>query len=322
MPSALVTGIKGQTGSYLAELLLSEGWEVHGTSLTIVEDNDSQESEVNIHTLDLANFNETKNLLRDIEPEVIFNLAAISSVAESWESPSKTFELNSQLVSVILETLSNQSKFTNLNPVFVQASSSEIFGQSVNSPQNELTPISPINPYGASKAAAHHLTNVYRSKGLRASNCILYNHESIRRPINFVTRKITHSVAKISLGLQDKLTLGNLDIARDWGWAPDYAKAMYLVASAEKPGNFVVATGQLHTLRELLEIAFASVGIENWESLVESSPEFIRPTETSVALGDPTKITEELGWTPSITFESMITDMVHFDLELLRQSPN
>jgi GDPmannose 4,6-dehydratase len=303
-------------------LLISEGWEVHGTSITNVEDQDSQSSKINFHSLDLTNFHETRTLLRDIEPEVIFNLAAISSVAESWENPSKTYELNSQLVSVILESLSNKSTFRNLNTVFVQASSSEIFGQSVHSPQNELTPISPINPYGASKAAAHLLTNVYREKGLKASNCILYNHESIRRPVNFVTRKITHSVAKISLGLQDKLTLGNLDIARDWGWAPDYAKAMYLVANAEKPGNFVIATGKLHTLRELLQISFTSVGIENWDNLVESSPEFIRPTETTVAVGDPRKITEELGWAPSVTFESMITDMVHFDLELLSQSQN
>lgn len=315
MPVALITGISGQTGSYLAEDLVKRGWVVHGTTLGDTGSKSVSRHAV-LHRVDLSELNQVEMCVQEVRPDVLFNLAAISSVAESWKNPLKTKVVNDLAVTSMLEEIQKLNHETGKVHKFVQASSAEIFGSPSQVPQTEKTAIAPTNPYGISKAAAHLTCGIYRDTGVWASSCILYNHESVRRPLNFVTRKITNSVARIALGKQEKLTLGNLDIYRDWGWAPDYARAMFLVSDTDAPDDYIVSTGISHSLRELLSISFDAAGIHDWEHLVVTSEEFLRPTDTRTQLGDSTKLGKKLGWHPSIKFSEMITLMTEHDLEL------
>lgn len=319
MPKALITGVSGQTGSYLAENLLARGWEVHGVQRDAVPE-ESIPPGVKLHQADLADFGATADVIGEVAPDTLWNLAALSSVAASWARPVETAQLNGSAVANILEALRG------LPPVptgrgFVQASSAEIFGAAEESPQTETTPIKPVNPYGASKAYAHVLTGAYRAAGLRASSVILYNHESPRRPEAFVTRKITAGVARIARGEQSELVLGNLDAKRDWGWAPDYAEALALVGLATTADDYIVATGESHTIRDFVATAFAAAGVHDWERFVRVDQAFLRPTDASLMRGDASKITNALNWKPTRRFAGVVTAMVEFDLAHAGQAP-
>jgi len=314
MPRALITGVSGQTGSYLAENLLARGWDVHG-----VQREDTRDpivpAAVTLHQADLSDFATSTAVVREVEPDTLFNLAALSSVAASWSRPLETALLNGAAVANLLDAVRALPEPADGSVRgFVQASSAEIFGAADESPQTELTPIRPLNPYGASKAYGHSLAGAYRAAGLRASSVILYNHESPRRPEAFVTRKITAGVARIARGEQDGLVLGNLDSRRDWGWAPDYAEALALVGLASSAGDYIVATGESHTIHDFVAEAFAAAGITDWERLVSVDPEFVRPTDPFEMRGDSSKIRRELGWRPTKTFADVVAAMVEYDL--------
>jgi GDPmannose 4,6-dehydratase len=272
---------------------------------------------VTVHFGDLADSAAMSEVLLAVQPDEIYNLGGISSVAQSWEQPLLTARVTGFGVAGLLEGA--WQLHAGGRPVqFVQASSAEIFGDALQSPQNEDTPIKPVNPYGAAKAYAHLLTGVYRARGLGASTCVLYNHESPRRPPTFVTRKITLSAARIALGQQDVLKLGNLDTRRDWGWAPDYVDAMVRVARHPGADDYVIATGELHSVRDLVELAFVSAGVNDWESRVEIDPSFGRPTDAPAQVGDATRARERLGWTPTVRFAEVVARMVAADLDLIR----
>ncbi len=313
MPRALITGVSGQTGSYLAENLLAQGWDVHGIQRDESLDPAVPEG-VTSHAADLVDFDAVRAVVVDVAPDVTINLAALSSVAASWKRPIETAQLNGAAVANLLDAVLHLPDGGASARGFVQASSAEIFGQAATSPQNEDTPIAPVNPYGASKAYAHGLVGAYRAAGLRASSVILYNHESPRRPEAFVTRKITAGVARIVRGEQTQLVLGNLDAKRDWGWAPDYAQALALVAAAPEPGDFIVATGESHTIREFVGAAFAAAGLDDWEHLVRTDDEFVRPTDATDMRGDSSKIRRTLGWQPTLAFDGVVAAMVAHDL--------
>ena len=315
MRRALITGVEGQDGYYLSKLLVDSGYEVHG----FVREDDSHtvDNRITVHTVDLTDGNRLGELIRTIAPDEVYNLAAVSSVAASWNDPVETTMTNALAVSVILSAVSDVQRLRDAPVRFVQASSAEIFGQANEAPQNEQTPIRPVSPYGASKAFAHQMVGIFRSRGIFASSCILYNHESPRRPTNFVTRKITQSVARISRGLQETLTLGNLDSRRDWGWAPDFASALHLAARAEHPDDFIIATGQSHSVQDFVSAAFLHVGIEDWRDLVRVSDEFSRPVDPTLQVGDARRAREVLGWEPSVSFDSLVGAMVDYDLMLL-----
>ncbi|MDH6181698.1 GDPmannose 4,6-dehydratase [Microbacteriaceae bacterium SG_E_30_P1] len=312
MSRILITGITGQDGSYLAEQLLAEGHEVHGTALR----SDEAVPGATLHSIDLSTPG-IAELIRAVEPHEVYNLAAISSVFGSWQQPAVTAAINGVAVAEMLAALRELADSG--HPVrFVQASSAEIFGIPAEVPQNERTAIRPTSPYGASKAYAHSLVNVYRTAGVWASACILYNHESPRRPEQFVTRKITASAARIALGLQDRLELGNLAARRDWGWAPDYADALRRAARAETPDDYVIATGVAHSVEEFVAAAFSRVGIDDWRSVVSVSDEFLRSGDAPQQLGDSSHAREVLGWRPTVDFEGIVAAMVDADLEALR----
>lgn len=315
MPRALITGVSGQTGSYLAENLLARGWEVHG-----VQREDTRDpivpGPVTVHQADLADFGGTASVVARVAPDVVFNLAALSSVAASWQKPVETALLNGAAVANLLDAVRD---LPGGDHAFVQASSAEIFGAADRSPQTEATEIRPVNPYGASKAYGHSLVGAYRAAGLAGSSVILYNHESPRRPEAFVTRKITAGVARIARGEQDGLVLGNLDAKRDWGWAPDYAEALALVGTSllsEPAGatDYLVATGESHTIHDFVAAAFAAAGIAEWEHLVSVDPAFVRPTDATEMRGDASKIQGALGWAPTKTFSGVVAAMVEHDL--------
>jgi GDPmannose 4,6-dehydratase len=308
MSRILITGITGQDGSYLAEVLVAAGDDVHGTSLSADE---HTVDGVELHPLDLSQPG-IGELIRTLAPDTVYNLAAISSVYGSWQQPHLTARINGLAVAEMLAALRETP-----DARFVQASSAEMFGVPAEVPQTENTAISPTSPYGAAKAYAHSLVNVYRTAGVRASSCILYNHESPRRPENFVTRKITASAARISLGLQDTLELGNLDARRDWGWAPDYVEAMRLAATAESPGDYVVATGVDHSVEDFVAAAFARVGIADWRPFVTVSEELLRTGDAPQQVGDATRAREVLGWVPTVGFDALVDAMVDNDLALL-----
>ncbi|RFA15255.1 GDP-mannose 4,6 dehydratase [Subtercola boreus] len=320
MPVALVTGISGQDGSYLAESLLADGYEVHGVVRNSTEENLAalgSPAKLTLHAVDLLAPDALESLLRDVRPDELYSLAAVSSVAASWNDPVMTGAINGQVVVRLLDA-AHRLQEEHGHPVRVlHASSAEIFGQVAETPQRETTAIRPSSPYGASKAYAHLSVGVFRGRGLHASNTILYNHESPRRPEAFVTRKITASVARISRGLQAGLELGNLDARRDWGWAPDYVEAMRLAARAPEAGDFIVATGVSHTISDFLDAAFARVGIDDWSSLVSVNPAFVRPVDPAEQLGDASRARDVLGWSPSVDFETLVARMVEHDLELL-----
>ena len=322
MARALVTGITGQDGSYLAEQLAAEGTEVHG----MVHDADPAGAEfrvghpgVHLHAGDLADQAGLAQLVRDVEPDELYNLAGISSVAYSWEQPILTAELTGVAAAVLFEAALALQEHTGRRVVCVQASSSEIFGQAARSPQDETTPVRPVSPYGAAKAYAHHMAGVYRGKGLHVSGCILFNHESPRRPTTFVTRKITAAAARIGAEGSGVLRLGNLDAGRDWGWAPDYVDAMVRAARHDVGDDFVIATGRTHTVEEFAEAALRRAGVgDEWRDHIEVDPQFLRPMDTAVMVGNAGKARRELGWEPTLDFEGIVSRMVDHDMELLQ----
>jgi GDPmannose 4,6-dehydratase len=317
MPSALITGITGQDGSYLAELLLQKGYAVHGmvrrASTEKFDRIEHLRDRITLHQADLLDQRSLVDALRSAQPDEVYNLAAMSFVAVSWIQPTLTAEFTGVGVTRMLEA------FREVCPEarFYQASSSEMFGKVRETPQAESTPFYPRSPYGVAKAYGHHITVNYReSYDLFAASGILFNHESERRGLEFVTRKITWHAAAIKHGVRDKLPLGNLDARRDWGYAKDYVEAMWLMLQHPRPDDFVIATGETNTVRRCVEIAFDEAGVE-WEPHVVIDDALKRPAEVDLLVGDASKAKRELGWEPKTSFEELIRLMTRADLELL-----
>lgn len=318
MRTALVTGITGQDGGYLAEQLVGQGVAVHGLVRSgehVPEPLLALGDAVALHTVDLTDDAALRQVLAATVPTELYNLAGISSVAVSWSEPALTARVNGTLVAGLLQLVWNEQERRGERISVVQASSAEIFAAATSSPQDETMPMSPRSPYGASKAFAHHLVQVFRERGLTASNAILYNHESPRRSTSFVTRKITSTVAAIAEGRADRLVLGNLDARRDWGWAPEYVDAMVRLAGHDAGADVVVATGQSHTVADFVAAAFARVGIEDWSQLVSTNPDFVRPVDAVELVGNPARARELLGWEPQVGFEELVGRMVDADLQ-------
>jgi GDPmannose 4,6-dehydratase len=314
---ALITGITGQDGSYLAELLLEKGYEVHGmvrrSSTETFQRLEGIRDNLVLHTGDLLDQRSLVDVLRECEPEEIYNLAAMSFVAASWSQPVLTAEFTAVGVTRMLEAMREVVPSAR----FYQASSSEMFGKVREVPQSEKTPFYPRSPYGVAKCYGHFITVNYReSYDLFACSGILFNHEAERRGLEFVTRKVTHGAAAIKLGLQQELALGNLDAERDWGYAKDYVEAMWLMLQQDEPDDYVIATGKAHSVRDLVRIAFDHVGLDPNEH-VRIDPRFLRPAEVEHLIGDASKAREKLGWEPRTSFEEMIRLMVDADLHLL-----
>jgi GDPmannose 4,6-dehydratase len=307
---AFVTGVGGQDGSYLAERLVADGLEVH--ALVLAEDGPPPycPAEVVLHDGDVADVEATRRLLLEVAPSEVYNLAAISSVAQSWMEPELTARVNGLAAAALMES----TRLVGDHVRFVQASSAEIFGEPATSPQHEETPVRPVNPYGAAKAFAHLSAGVARRRGQHVSSVVLYNHESPRRPERFVTRKITSTVAAIARGDAAELVLGNLDVRRDWGWAPDYVDALVRTARADEPDDFVVATGRSHSVRDLVAAAFAAAGIDDWERFVRQDPALLRPADAAELVGDASRARDVLGWSPTVPFEEVVARMVAADL--------
>ena len=328
MPRVLITGITGQDGGYLTEQLLDEAErrgepvEVHG----LVHELDTAGAavvarypSVVLHRGDLADHEGLRRLVDEVQPDELYNLAGISSVAYSWEHPVATAELSGVAAARLFEAAYRLQERTGRQVACVQASSSEIFGAAQAFPQDEATPIRPVSPYGAAKAYAHHMVGVYRGKGLHVSSCILFNHESPRRPPTFVTRKITSAAARIGVEGTGTILLGNLDARRDWGWAADYVDAMVRAARYAEGDDYVIATGETHTVAEFAEAALRHAGVgDSWLDHVEVDQDLMRPQDTPLMVGDPTKARTRLGWTPTVTFDELVGRMVDHDLALLR----
>jgi len=322
MPKALVTGITGQDGSYLAEFLLEQGYEVIGmvrrTSTTNFDRIRDFQDRITVVQGDLLDQVSLINLLQEHRPEEVYNLAAQSFVPTSFTQPVLTGEFTALGVTRILDAVRIADRSIRL----YQASSSEMFGKVQEVPQRETTPFYPRSPYGAAKVYGHWITVNYReSYNLFACSGILFNHESPRRGLEFVTRKITHAVARIKLGLQAELRLGNLEARRDWGYAPDYVRAMYLMLQQDGPDDYVVATGETHSVREFCQVAFEHAGLD-WEKHVVVDPKFYRPAEVDLLVGDPGKAKRVLNWEPSVTFQDLARIMVEADLTGLQQVGN
>ncbi len=314
---ALITGITGQDGSYLAELLLDRGYEVHGmvrrSSSETFQRLEGIRDDIVLHTGDLLDQRSLGDVLRDCAPEEIYNLAAMSFVAASWSQPVLTAEFSGTGVTRMLEAMREVAPEAR----FYQASSSEMFGKVLEVPQRESTPFYPRSPYGVAKVYGHFITVNYReSYGLFACSGLLFNHESPRRGLEFVTRKVTHGAAAIKLGLQDELALGNLDAERDWGYAKDYVEAMWLMLQQDEPDDYVIATGEMHSVREFLDEACAHIGLD-WEEHVEFDERYLRPAEVDALQGDASKAREKLGWKPTVTFKELVRIMVDADREAL-----
>jgi GDPmannose 4,6-dehydratase len=315
---ALITGITGQDGSYLAELLLEKGYEVHGmvrrSSTERFERIEHLRDRITLHQGDLLDQRSLVDALRACRPDEVYNLAAMSFVAVSWIQPTLTAEFTGVGVTRMLEAV----RETCPDARFYQASSSEMFGKVRQVPQDESTPFYPRSPYGVAKVYGHHITVNYReSYGLFGCSGIMFNHESERRGLEFVTRKISWHAAAIKLGLAQELRLGNLDAERDWGYAVDYVEAMWLMLQQERADDYVIATGEPHSVRECAEIAFARVGLD-WRDHVAVDDAFKRPAEVDRLVGDASKAKRELGWTPRVAFRELIELMVDADLKLLR----
>ncbi|QHC59470.1 GDP-mannose 4,6-dehydratase [Rathayibacter sp. VKM Ac-2760] len=319
MPRALITGITGQDGLYLAELLLEKGYEVFG--LVRGQNNPKYElvrrtvPEVTLLTGDLTDVSSLVRVLAVSQPDEVYNLGAISFVAYSWENASLTTDVTGKGVLNILEAVRLYAGDDMSRVKFYQASSSEMFGKVQQVPQSEETLLWPRSPYGVAKVFGHYMTINYReSYGMHASSGILFNHESPRRGPEFVTRKISLTVARIKLGLQETLELGNLDAKRDWGFAGDYVDAMWRMLQQPEGDDYVVATGETHEIREYLDIAFNHVGIEDWTPYVTQNPAFMRPAEVDLLIGDPAKARDVLDWEPKVSFPELVSMMVENDL--------
>jgi GDPmannose 4,6-dehydratase len=315
---ALVTGITGQDGSYLAELLLDKGYDVFGVVRRLSAPNvwriQHLLDRVTLLQADLLDQLSLIKVVEQSEPTEFYNLAAMSFVPSSWDQPMLTGEYNAQGVTRALEAV----RRVNPKIKFYQASSSEMYGRVREVPQNEMTPFYPRSPYGVSKVFGHYITVNYReSYNLFACSGILFNHESPRRGIEFVTRKVTDGVARIKLGLSDKLLLGNRDACRDWGFSGDYVRAMWLMLQQEQPDDYVVATGEAHSVQELVEVAFAHVGLD-WQKYVGVDERFLRPAEVDHLIGDPSKARKQLGWQPTVDFKGLVSMMVDADIARLK----
>jgi len=318
-PRALITGVAGQDGSYLAELLLDKGYEVYGLVGPVLGDlldTAIAKGGKRLHLLD-GDLTDMDSLLACVEtarPDEVYNLAAMSFVGESWEQALKTTDINAVGVLRLLEALRQLAP----DARFMQAASGEVLGRAKGRAQDETTPLHPRSPYGVSKTYAYFITMNYReSHGLFGSNAVLFNHESPRRGINFVTRKITDGAARISLGLADELLMGNLDSRRDWGFAGDYVDAMWRILQHDEPDDFVIATGEAHSVREFCEYAFAHVGLD-YREYVKVDERFFRPADVDVLLGDASKAREKLGWEPKVSFRQLVEMMVDADLARLQ----
>ena len=319
MSRALITGVTGQDGSYLAELLLDNGYDVFGMTRRASSENIERiahlTDRVTLIQGDLLDPSSLDAALRSAEPAEVYNLAAQSFVPTSWNQPVLTAEFTALGVTRVLEAI----RAVDPGIRFYQASSSEMFGKVREVPQNEMTPFHPRSPYGVAKVYGHHITVNYReSYGLFAVSGILFNHESARRGLEFVTRKISDGVARIKLGLADELRLGNLEAKRDWGFAGDYVEAMWLMLQQDEPSDYVVATGEEHSVREFVEIAFEHAGLD-WERHVVTDPAFLRPAEVDHLVGDASKARSALGWQPKVSFRDLVEMMVDADLERLSQ---
>jgi GDPmannose 4,6-dehydratase len=320
MPTALITGITGQDGSYLAELLLEKGYRVCGvvrrTSHHSYERIEGILDQLELFPADLLDQHSLTSVVRETKPDEVYNLGAQSYVPASWSQPVLTGEFTALGVTRILEAV----HLAHPEARFYQASSSEMFGKAAESPQRESTPFHPRSPYGVAKVYGHWITLNYReSYGMYAVSGILFNHESPRRGIEFVTRKVTDGVARIKLGLATELRLGNLDAKRDWGFAGDYVDAMWRMLQPDEPKDYVIGTGVTHSVRDLVEVAFDRVGL-SWEDHVVIDPRFIRPAEVDLLLADPARARDELGWVPEVDFVSMIETMVEADLSRLTRT--
>jgi GDPmannose 4,6-dehydratase len=319
MKRALITGITGQDGSYLAELLVSKGYEVFGMVRRASTENFERiahlKNKINLVQADLLDQLSIVNLIKDLRPNEIYNLAAQSFVPTSFDQPLLTGEFTALGVTRMLEAI----RLVDKNIKYYQASSSEMFGKVVETPQKETTPFYPRSPYGVAKLYGHWITVNYReSYNIFGASGILFNHESPRRGKEFVTRKITDAVARIKLGLSDKLLLGNLEAQRDWGFAGDYVEAMWLMLQAETPQDYVVATGRTHTVRKFVEIAFNHAGLD-WQKYVEIDKKLYRPAEVHLLCGDPAKAKRELEWQPKVSFEELVAMMVDADITRVKR---
>jgi len=316
---ALITGINGMDGSHLADFLLGKGYEVWGVERRSSVKNRTNtkhlEGKINFINGDMTDQNSLVRCLKESDPHEVYNLAAQSFVGESWNTPEYTSEVTGLGVLRMLEAVREYGK-----PVkFYQASSSEMFGRMIENPAKETTPFYPRSPYGVAKLYGHWITKNYReSYGIHACSGILFNHESERRGIEFVTRKISDGVARIHLGLSDHISLGNLDAKRDWGYAPDYVEAMWLMLQQETADDFVISTGETHSIRDFLTHAFRHVGIGDWSNYVRQDPRFMRPAEVDVLRGDSSMAKEKLGWTPKVDFPELVKRMVDNDINLLK----
>ncbi|MGY4543810.1 GDPmannose 4,6-dehydratase [Arthrobacter sp. UYNi723] len=320
MPRALITGITGQDGLYLAELLVAKGYDVFG--MIRGQNNPKMDlvrnavPEVELIAGDLSDVSGLTRVLRAAEPDEVYNLGAISYVAYSWENASLTTDITGKGVLNMLEATRLYAGDEPASVKFYQASSSEMFGKVQEVPQSESTLLWPRSPYGVAKVFGHYMTINYReSYGMHASSGILFNHESPRRGPEFVTRKVTQAVARIKLGLQSELVLGNLDAKRDWGFAGDYVDAMWRMLQQPEADDYVIATGETHSIRELLDVAFETVGIIDWAPYVRQDPRFMRPAEVDLLIGDPSKAKAVLGWKPQVAFSELIQMMVKNDLD-------
>ncbi len=318
MPRALITGITGQDGSYLAEFLLEKGYDVVGvvrrTSHHSYERIEPILDRITVVAADLLDQHSLTVVLGDTQPDEVYNLAAQSYVPTSWSQPVLTGEFTALGVTRILEAV----RLAAPRARFYQASSSEMFGKAVETPQRESTPFYPRSPYGVAKVYGHWITVNYReSYGLYAASGILFNHESPRRGVEFVTRKVTEAVARIRHGRQQQLFLGNLDARRDWGFAGDYVDAMWRMLQQDRPSDYVIGTGETHSVKELVEVAFSHAGLD-WRDYVEVDPKLVRPAEVDLLLADASRAREELGWTPTVGFADLVRMMVDADLERQR----
>src|SRR6266567_1030410 len=321
MKRALITGITGQDGRHLSQFLARKGYQVfglvHGQANPKIEMVQSENPSLELLEGDLRDLSSLIAVVEQVQPDEVYNLGAISFVQLSFKQPELTAEVTGLGVLRMLEAVRMVGGTEN-NPLpFYQASSSEMFGKVHETPQTESTPFHPRSPYGVAKVFGHYTTMNYREAyGMHASSGILFNHEGPRRGLEFVTRKVTNAVARIKLGLQDNVTLGNLDASRDWGYAGDYVDAMWRMLQQDEPGDYVVATGVTHTIRDLLEAAFQAAGIDDWSRLLATDPRFTRPAEVDLLIGDATRARDVLGWQPTVDFPTLIKMMVDSDVEL------